>query len=251
MRLEPITPDGLGSDLLRRGIALVDRLVPGPERLGAPMPAPRDADPVVLVGGFGTDAGFWDVWRRSLEADGFRVYVFDDPAFGLGSVRDAARGLAARVDEVRAATGARKVDVLTYSAGCAVARAWLSLDGGARRVDSLVAVDGSWRGDDDSRLLGRLGAIPLVGGRLVHSVPPAFFDLQRTSALYAALATKPSVPRGVRVTAVYPTHAATDDVIEGARNVPLADDPGHLAVLRRSTSAYEAARAALLATTRS
>lgn len=232
---------------LRTGLRIFDRIDPAPERLGRAQRAPLHADPVVLVGGFATDAGFLEVWRRSLVADGYRVFVFDDPAQGLGSVREAGRRLGAFVDAVRGASGAGRVDLVAYSAGGTVSRSWLSLDGGAEAgaIDRLVVVDGSWRGDDDSRFLARLRGLPLVGHALHDGWPRAYFDLQRTSALFGALAQRPELPAGVRVASIFPKSAASLDAVPGARNVQLASEPGHIGIMRRSVEAYEAARALL------
>lgn len=246
MQVAPIMQHALAHTIMR-GVRAYDQLCPGPPRLAEPLREhPSATRPVVLVPGYANDAGFLDVWQRSLRDDGFEAFTFDDPAAGMGDVRSAARNLASFVAGVRARTGAALVDVVTYSAGNTVTRAWMSLEGGAPQVDSLVVVDGSWRGDDDSTLLAVLHALPIPGGSLSDVLPPAFHDLQRTSSLCAELARLPQLPAGVRVTSIYPERSAGVDAIDGARNIALADNPGHLEIARRSASAYVAIRSALL-----
>ena len=230
------------------GSHLYERAFPGPARVGAPSLAqpPRGGVPVVLVPGLGNDAGFMDVWKRSLTADGFHPFTFDDPARGLGDIRTAATRLAGFVDDVRAGTGSPKVDVVGYSAGASVARAWMQLDGGAPAVRRMINVDGTWNGEDHGRLLRRLGSAPVVGASLIRSMPPALMDLQPGSALQQELLRRPQVPEGVRMTSIFRASHAAEGSVAGGHDVPLRGPLSHLAVVRSSDDAYEAARAALL-----
>lgn len=233
---------------LAAGAHAYGRLFPGPVRLAAPLAtrAPATANPVVLIGGWTNDASFLDVWNRSLTADGFRAFAWNDPQHGFGDVRDAARRLDAYVEQVRVQTGAAKVDIVGYSAGNTIARTWMQLVGGAPRLHTLIDLDGSWNGDDDSRVLHRFGSVPLLGATLLRAMPASEWDLQRTSPLFTELNRHPELPAGVRVTSIYAARDELDDVVPGGHNVALADSPGHIAMARTSATAYDAARTALL-----
>ena len=140
-----------------------------PARLGTPAAAPAGADPVVLVAGMGNDHRFMDVWQRSLAADGYRAFSFRDPEHGLGDARVAAARLGDFVEQVRAQTGAPKVDLVAFSAGITTARTWLSLDGGAARTDAIIDLDGPWAGDDDAfRAVVRSSASRAAARRTPH-----------------------------------------------------------------------------------
>ncbi|MBC7462071.1 MAG: hypothetical protein H7287_11965 [Thermoleophilia bacterium] len=246
--MEPIS---LSPSLVDRAFAvgsrLYERAFPGPARLGAPLQAAGHGDtPVVLVPGLGNDARFMAVWERSLQADGFRTFTFDDPARGLGDIRTAATRLASFAAGVQAATGSAYIDVVGYSAGASVARTWMQLDGGAPAVRRMISLDGTWNGEDHSRLLRAIESTPIAGASLLKSVPPALLDLQPSSALQQELLHQPRLPASVRLTSIYRSANATEGSVLGARNLPLRGSLGHLAVVRSSDNAYEAARAALL-----
>jgi len=236
-------------NVLVAGARASELAVRGPARLGTPLPKPpRNADPVVLIPGFANGASMLDVMKRSLEADGFRAFVFDDPNHGLGDYRLAADRFDAFVRDVQAQTGAKKIDMVAYSAGATVGRTWLARDADAvKRTDSFVDLDGSWRGDDDHRFLNIIKQVPGVGNDLWNALPPAELQLQPGSDLFGELAQHPELPRGVRVTSIVGGGTVgARDYVPGATNIELPDSPNHLAMVRTSNSAYEAVRGALL-----
>ncbi|MBC7643641.1 MAG: hypothetical protein H7123_00850 [Thermoleophilia bacterium] len=236
-------------NVLVAGARSAELAVRGPARLGTPLPRPpHRADAVILLPGFANGASMLDVMKRSLEADGFRAFVFDDPNHGLGDYRLAADRFDAFALDVQRQTGARKVDLVAYSAGVTVARTWLARHAdAAARTDSFVDLDGSWRGDDDHRFLDMIKRIPGVANHLWNALPPAELHLQQGSDLFTELARHPELPTGVRVTSIVAggTVNATD-YVPGATNIELPDSPSHLAMVRTSNSSYEAVRGALL-----
>jgi pimeloyl-ACP methyl ester carboxylesterase len=229
---------------LRFALPAFEKLNPGPARLGEKLAAPpAHADPIVLVPGFATDGGYMNVMQRSLEDDGFTVFVFDDPHMGIGSIDEAARGLGGVIDAAKAATGSDKVNLVTYSAGVSVARTYASLQGGATNVKRLTTLDGSWRGDDDSKLIARLRRFGLDG-----FLPKAWYDLQRTSELNTKLGELPNagIPDGVKVTTVSPRSAKDSDFVPGATNIEISDRYDHMDLPRASDEAYTKVRDSLL-----
>ncbi|GIK88437.1 MAG: lipase [Betaproteobacteria bacterium] len=95
-----------------------------------PPPAPADL-PILLVHGVLCNAGVWHPLARFLRAQGVGpVYAI---SYGppLASIDAFARQVAARVDAIRAATGAPKVLVVAHSMGGLVMRAYLRDFGGS------------------------------------------------------------------------------------------------------------------------
>lgn len=113
--------------------------------LGATASAPAGAvtpDPVVIVAGTFAGQGLASVYyaplAARLQANGYRAYIFGLPNSGLGDARDAAAALKSFVANVRAQTGAAKVDLIGHSQGGMVSRYYIKYLGGANEVDSLV-----------------------------------------------------------------------------------------------------------------
>ncbi|MGH9185563.1 MAG: lipase family alpha/beta hydrolase [Acidimicrobiales bacterium] len=75
-----------------------------------------------------------------LRSDGYSVWIFELPGLGLGDIHDTAAALNTFADEVRAGTGATKVDLVGHSQGGLVARGYVKWFGGASEVDSIVSL---------------------------------------------------------------------------------------------------------------
>ncbi|WFE41376.1 alpha/beta fold hydrolase [Micromonospora sp. WMMD998] len=98
------------------------------------------ADPVIVVGGLiGVSIAYEPIAAR-LRADGYRVSIYQLPNLGLGDIRESARALSSYVDQVRAATGASRVDLVTHSEGGLVSRWYVRNLGGADRVDQYISL---------------------------------------------------------------------------------------------------------------
>ncbi len=103
-----------------------------------PPPAPA-ALPVLLLHGVGCNAGVWTGLRRHLEAAGLGpVYAL---SYGppLASIDSFAPQVAAKIAQIRAATGADRVAIVCHSMGGLVARAYLRRYGGAH-VQRLITI---------------------------------------------------------------------------------------------------------------
>ncbi|MFF3646599.1 lipase family alpha/beta hydrolase [Streptomyces sp. NPDC002564] len=107
----------------------------------APAAAPR---PVVFVHGYNADPGVWGAMREDFTNAG---YGQDDLfSFGYDTSRsvneDLAGQLAAYVDQVRARTGADRVDLVAHSFGSLVTRWYVKYGGGAPAVAHWVSLAG-------------------------------------------------------------------------------------------------------------
>jgi triacylglycerol lipase len=123
-------PSGLVSEQVRRRVAELDDTSAGP-------PGRR---PVMLVHGFGHNRSGWWVMRRHLVEAGYeRVDSFNYLA-ARHDVPASARLLAARVEQLKRATGADKVHLVGHSLGGILARWYVQeLDGDAS-VDTVVTL---------------------------------------------------------------------------------------------------------------
>jgi triacylglycerol esterase/lipase EstA (alpha/beta hydrolase family) len=139
-------------------------------------PGTDHPDPVVLV--HGTFENMNDNWRGAapLLADaGYCVFAFNygappgDPVQGTGPVEASAGQLAAFVDQVLAATGAARADLVGHSQGGMMPRYYLKYLGGAAKVGRLVGIAPSNNGttaDGVVELARELGVLEPVSGVL-------------------------------------------------------------------------------------
>jgi len=103
-----------------------------------PQPLPPGRLPVLLLHGYVCNRGFLLPLRRYLQAHGISVHSHNlEPVYAdLDSYAD---GLARRIEEILAATGAEKLVILAHSMGGLVARAYLRKHG-ARHVAKLITL---------------------------------------------------------------------------------------------------------------
>lgn len=217
-----------------------------------PTASPRGADdfsckptaahprPVVLVHGtFANRFNSFAAMAPALRRAGYCVFSLNYGAsrfrgigvYGMRSIRGSADELAAYVDRVRAATGAPQVDLVGYSQGAVVARAYLKWNGGAAApaagvpapVNALVGLSGVNHG---TTLLGLTDAIKALGlTQLAKSALGAGpFDLVEGSALQRELAIGGETEPGVRYTMLA---TQTDEVSVPSSDAYLTAAPGH------------------------
>lgn len=110
--------------------------------------------PLLLIHGYQCNRGFWVWLRRRLEAAGWTVATHSlEPVYA--DIDSYAEGIARRIDQVLAATGAPQVILVGHSMGGLASRAYLRRHGSAR-VARLVTLGSPHRGS----LLARLGLGP-------------------------------------------------------------------------------------------
>lgn len=119
--------------------------------------AAAGANPVIVVGGLiGISIAYEPIAAR-LRADGYRVSIYQLPNLGFGDIRESARALSSYVDQVRAATGAAKVDLVTHSEGGLVSRWYVKFLGGAGKVDRYVSLGSPQQGTYVANIINFLG----------------------------------------------------------------------------------------------
>jgi pimeloyl-ACP methyl ester carboxylesterase len=250
--------------VLVRGLLVIEHAFPMPVRLGTQLVpghgAPRDADPVVLVGGFANAASGWDEWRRSLEADGFQVFVFDPPTTGLGDMDESASAVAAFIQDVKRRTGRAKVDVIGFSEGGLLARAAVARLGCLGSVDRLislatpsggVAANGIYEALRGMKTL--LDATPRAAIQLLAGSDVLTRIEREDNGLRLAEQRDPRAPRYASLFSRTWDMVVTpwSGLVHGMLNIPVAGDhggegPSHFSMYHLSDRAYEAARTLLL-----
>lgn len=112
--------------------------------LSCAAPAAAQArDPVLFVHGWDGDRAQWRLMMARFRADGWtdrELFAWTiDPR---GSNLSNAARVAARVDQILAATGAERVDIVTHSMGGLSARLYLKDPGSRGKVDAWVSLGG-------------------------------------------------------------------------------------------------------------
>lgn len=122
------------------------------------VPGPAHPRPVVLVHGItGNGADSWQSYSPLLHNEGYCVFAItygvapdaQGPQAGMGGfipIDQSAAQLREFVDRVRAATGSRTVDMVTWSEGTLVGAAYLQFHGGADAVEQVVSLAPIWQG---------------------------------------------------------------------------------------------------------
>jgi triacylglycerol esterase/lipase EstA (alpha/beta hydrolase family) len=150
---------------------------PGGSPAGANVPCTPSAAhprPVVLVNGtFSNQIISWNAFAPLLKNNGYCVYTFNYGGLiagqigSIGPVAASASELKTEVDNVLAATGASKVDLVGWSQGGMMPRYYLKNLGGAAKVNALIGLSPSNHGttlDGLATLAGFIpGALDLVG----------------------------------------------------------------------------------------
>ncbi len=128
-----------------------DRPSPPDGSVVATPASPGDAVPVLLVHGYGGDPTNMSTIASRLRAAGRTVLSVALPLRGLVGIDESA----AAVDQAVESTGADQVDVVGYSLGGVVVRAWVA-NGNAKRVRHVVTIAAPHHG---ARLAEQAGAL--------------------------------------------------------------------------------------------
>ncbi|MFD2763141.1 lipase family alpha/beta hydrolase [Micromonospora eburnea] len=175
--------------------------------------AAASANPVIVVGGLiGISIAYEPIAAR-LRADGYRVWIYQLPGLGVGDIRDSARALSSYVDQVRAATGATKVDLVTHSEGGLVSRWYVKFLGGADRVAHYVSLGTPQQGTYVANIMNFVGLGSCAG-------VVACQQMSIGSDFLAALNDGDETPGAVRWTTV---RTWQDELVRPVDNAVLAD----------------------------
>ena len=128
-------------------------------------PTPERPYPAVIVHGtFGDQKSLLDNLSLSLKRDGYCVYALDYGNRATGPIEESAAQLDGFVDQVLAATGAAKVNVVGHSQGGLMPRYYIKYLGGDLVVEDLVGLAPSNHGTTVSGGFPAPGEEPGSGG---------------------------------------------------------------------------------------
>ncbi|MFG2100386.1 esterase/lipase family protein [Micromonospora echinaurantiaca] len=171
------------------------------------------ATPVIVVGGLSGVAIAYEPLAARLRADGYRVFIYQLPGLGLGDIPASARAFAGYVDQVRAATGAARVDLVGHSEGGLVSRYYLKRLGGTGVVGRYVSLGSPQYGTYVANILKFLGLGSCAG-------VVACQQMSIGSAFLADLNAGDDTPGAVRYTTV---RTLQDELVRPVDNALLHD----------------------------
>ncbi|MDX6330706.1 MAG: hypothetical protein QOI83_3089, partial [Streptomycetaceae bacterium] len=173
-------------------------------------PSAAHPRPVVLVHGtLGNGTDNWLGLAPYLVARGYCVFSLDYgqldgvPVFyGLGPIADSAQQLSDYVDQVLAATGTAKVDIVGHSQGGVMPRYYLKFLGGAAKVNALVGLAPDNHGTTLDGLTKLLPYFPGAAEALAGTLPQGLTDQVAGSAFLLKLNAGGDTVAGVHYTVV-------------------------------------------------
>ncbi len=106
-------------------------------------------DPIIFVHGWASTGSVWNTFIARFRADGWTTAELNNWSYNTSQSNvTTANQLATRVDQVRRATGAAKVDLVTHSMGGLSSRYYIKNLGGTSTVDDWVSLGGPNHGTD-------------------------------------------------------------------------------------------------------
>jgi len=229
---------------------LAGALTPDQAPLGANnwscRPSAEHPYPVILVNGtFGNESDNWAAASPLLANNGYCVFTFnyggaspDSILQGTGDIATSAGQLESFVNQVLAATGTAKVDLVGHSQGGMMPRYYIKNLGGATKVDKLVALAPSNNGttlDGITELGIQLSLIDPINGLLDGPCAACVEQEQGSPFLTALNAGGETVP-GVQYTVIESTD---DEVVTPYTNAFLPAAPNVSNILLQDQCALD------------
>ncbi|HYF44703.1 MAG TPA: alpha/beta fold hydrolase [Acidimicrobiales bacterium] len=146
-------------------VAAVSLLVVAPG--ASPAEGQVARDPVIIVAGTFADQPAADLFyaplAARLRADGYSPHIFGLPTSGTQDIGRTAQALNAFADQVRARTGAARVDLIGHSQGGLVARHYVKNLGGSSEVDAVISLGAPHYGTSIANLARLFGFGNCIG----------------------------------------------------------------------------------------
>ncbi|ASW53186.1 triacylglycerol lipase [Plantactinospora sp. KBS50] len=170
------------------------------------------ANPVIVVAGLSGVASAYEPLAARLRADGYRVFIYQLPGLGFGDIADSATAFKGYVEQVRASTGAARVDLVAHSEGGLVSRYYLRNLGGTGSVGRYVSLGTPQYGTYVANIVAFIGLGSCIG--II-----ACQQMTIGSSFLAALNSGDDAPGDVRYTTI---RTAQDELVRPTPNATLS-----------------------------
>jgi triacylglycerol esterase/lipase EstA (alpha/beta hydrolase family) len=203
---------------------------------------PSDAHPVPVIlvhGTFGDMSDSWQALSPLLYDHGYCVFALNygshDGSGSLGvyatdDIAQSAEQLSSFVNKVRAATGAKKVDLVGHSQGGMMPRYYIKFLGGNAEVNTLVGLAPSNHGTTLDGLFTLASYFP-AGSSLVGADCPACQEQESGSSFIANLNAQGETATGINYTVI---ESDNDEVVTPYTSAFLAPAPNVTNILLQS-----------------
>lgn len=190
-------------------------------------PTPQRPWPVILIHGTGDTSGIWQNLAVDLRRDGWAVFA---PEFGMrctASIEESTEQVGAYIDVVMAVTGADHVVLVGHSQGGVLARYWMRVHDGARKVKHLVTLGSPNHGTTMGGMLSSITGTRLGESMMASAISswfgPSGFQLITGHPLLDTLNSDGDVDEGVGYTNIA---SRFDSIIQPLETCFLeSDDP--------------------------
>jgi len=203
---------------------------------------PSDAHPVPVIlvhGTFGDMSDSWQALSPLLYDHGYCVFALNYGShdssgslgvYATGDIAQSAEQLSTFVNKVRAATGAKKVDLVGHSQGGMMPRYYIKFLGGNAEVNTLVGLAPSNHGTTLDGLVTLASYFP-GGSALVGADCPACQDQEAGSSFIANLNAQGETATGINYTVI---ESDNDEVVTPYTSAFLAAAPNVTNILLQS-----------------
>jgi triacylglycerol esterase/lipase EstA (alpha/beta hydrolase family) len=188
-------------DLLRSNLGSVRKVYLRGNRVVRRGDFAQHAETVLLLHGFFQTRAVWEVMEDRLRYDGYGVFSFDLGGllhrFNTRRPADLAQGIAEKIERVCERYGLERFHIVGHSQGGLVARQYVQVHGGHRRVKSLVTLGTPHHGTPTALV----GSMLMLGGTL--SAAP--WDLLPGSRFLRRLS-RDAFPADIPLVSIYSKH---------------------------------------------
>lgn len=181
------------------------------------------ANPVIVVGGLSGIAAVYEPLAARLRADGYRVWIYQLPNLGLGDIAASANSLRSFVGQVRANTGASRIDLVAHSEGGLASRYYIKNLGGGEVIGRYVSLGTPQYGTYVANIVAFLGLGSCAG-------VVACQQMTIGSSFLTALNAGDDTPGAVRWTTV---RTWQDELVRPVDNAMLADGATNVLIQAR------------------
>src|SRR3954465_1924791 len=123
------------------------------------------ADPILFVHGWNSSSSAWTTMVSRFQADGWTSAELNNWSYNTSQSNATTAGqISTKVDQILAATGAAKVDIISHSMGALSSRYYLKNLGGTAKVDDWVSLGGPNHGTDTANFCFQTSCVEMRQG---------------------------------------------------------------------------------------